>query len=733
MMNNNINLNRIELYDSHVRVQKLNQGLEDKLLRLVDRGAGERAQLTSDVATLSVRLAQANYTVTNLQREVERYKSDMSLAIQLIQCKPDNFVPQKLNSLPLDVQSKVAAYMRLDAESATPPGSSASSPRRPRSDYRMLPGGTPPRDNSPSPASGTGPNTCPFPPTAMVYGMRGYDTDGDSYTNEDISVSAAVVAKVLEDGIRDTKHHCETCRCATKDLNLLIEPLSQFSISTQTYAPFPEQNICVRCCSHVISKTDIQNIKNATNDISKMLKSNVSKLHEDLISFDNPVGLVGHHRLCDKLNKDDYKIDILDRRDRNGGADLLDVDGGAKSNGGDRKKSFGGSTGKTSQCSSKIFENFNRNLIQSIKSENPKAGPRLCSLRIQDGSPNVILNKSENNMAPVLYTRRKLDLENEVISSSKHQNPSNTKLTLRDLMEINRKLLAVGQNQEQEDKVRLFRNKLDDDKLGDQQEGVRQDPCGESSAGKTDKRTLGDYNGEGYSDRCLVYQDSNYNKSDQDTGKTFGHYDPNKYDDNLGQNNWTISGPAIYNTTNRDSGINLSDDVDTNNAEESINHPENFNNNQLDKLNSSTGDNTSQSLESSSMSSAEIRESAQLLRQQLHRVAEWVNANANMDNANCTDSDSGSHKNRSKASYKSHRMSLDSVDLYRNLDYNQRIRLHQANDDKDGTRNKVPEQENVCNGNISEEKEMTDLEQMEYNVKQFLLRQNEWSVCNSHM
>lgn len=336
-------------------------------------------------------------------------------------------------------------------------------------------------------------------------------------------------------------------------------------------------------------------------------------------------------------------------------------------------------------------------------------------------------------MAPVLYTRRKLDLENEVISSSKHQNPSNTKLTLRDLMEINRKLLAVGQNQEQEDKVRLFRNKLDDDKLGDQQEGVRQDPCGESSTDKNDKRTLGDYNGEGYSDRCMVYQDSNDNKFDQDTGKTFGHYDPNKYDDNLGQNNWTISGPAIYNTTNRDSGINLSDDVDTNNAEESINHPENFNNNQIDKLNSSTGDNTSQSLESSSMSSAEIRESAQLLRQQLHRVAEWVNANANMDNANCTDSDSGSHKNRSKASYKSHRMSLDSVDLYRNLDYNQRIRLHQANDDKDGTRSKLPEQENVCNGNISEEKEMTDLEQMEYNVKQFLLRQNEWSVCNSNM
>lgn len=58
------------LYESHKRVQKVNQNLEDKLLKLVDRNAGERAQLTSDVATLSVRLAQANYNIATLQREI---------------------------------------------------------------------------------------------------------------------------------------------------------------------------------------------------------------------------------------------------------------------------------------------------------------------------------------------------------------------------------------------------------------------------------------------------------------------------------------------------------------------------------------------------------------------------------------------------------------------------------------------------------------------------------------
>lgn len=60
------------LHESHKRVQKVNQSLEDKLLKLVDRNSSERAQLTSDVATLSVRLAQANYNIGTLQREIVR-------------------------------------------------------------------------------------------------------------------------------------------------------------------------------------------------------------------------------------------------------------------------------------------------------------------------------------------------------------------------------------------------------------------------------------------------------------------------------------------------------------------------------------------------------------------------------------------------------------------------------------------------------------------------------------
>lgn len=57
------------LYDSHKRVQKLNQVLEDKLLQMVDKMKGEKSQLTKDIATLSVRLAESKHNYSMLQKE----------------------------------------------------------------------------------------------------------------------------------------------------------------------------------------------------------------------------------------------------------------------------------------------------------------------------------------------------------------------------------------------------------------------------------------------------------------------------------------------------------------------------------------------------------------------------------------------------------------------------------------------------------------------------------------
>lgn len=115
----------------------------------------------------------------------ERYKTDMALAITLLQCKPDSFVSQKVASviknihfffflenlntvflkklqLPQEVQSKVSRYVRLDTNShSDSEGSTSGVGVATKASYHVLPA-------SDSPVS-----TCPFPPTAMVYAMRG--------------------------------------------------------------------------------------------------------------------------------------------------------------------------------------------------------------------------------------------------------------------------------------------------------------------------------------------------------------------------------------------------------------------------------------------------------------------------------------------------------------------------------------------------------------------------------
>lgn len=57
------------LYEAHKRVQKVNQNLEDKLLRIVDKCETEKGAFTKDIATLSHRLADANYTIHQLTQD----------------------------------------------------------------------------------------------------------------------------------------------------------------------------------------------------------------------------------------------------------------------------------------------------------------------------------------------------------------------------------------------------------------------------------------------------------------------------------------------------------------------------------------------------------------------------------------------------------------------------------------------------------------------------------------
>lgn len=97
----------------------------------------------------------------------------MSLAIQLLQCKPDSFVPQKITSLPIEIQTKVTAYMRLETQSHSDSEGSTTGVHIGGGISGIGIGGNNTSAYSVLPASDSPPPMCPFPPTAMVYSMRG--------------------------------------------------------------------------------------------------------------------------------------------------------------------------------------------------------------------------------------------------------------------------------------------------------------------------------------------------------------------------------------------------------------------------------------------------------------------------------------------------------------------------------------------------------------------------------
>ncbi|KAL1518337.1 hypothetical protein ABEB36_001976 [Hypothenemus hampei] len=231
------------LYEAHRRVQRVNQGLEDKLLKLVDICETDKSTLTRDVATLSQNLAEANYAVKKLTEDNERYKNDVNLAIQFLQCKQTNFVAHRFDSLPTEVQMQVSMYM--------------DNKRKPVDDKNRVPL-EPKSIKVPIPT---------FPPTAMVYSVpkslkySNNDSGGDAERSPQVDiVSAAIMAKVLEERQKERAliKHCDTCTCA-KSLKIVYD-ISHHHVGIQTGSEYRE-NICLKCNENV-STSGVQIVKN---------------------------------------------------------------------------------------------------------------------------------------------------------------------------------------------------------------------------------------------------------------------------------------------------------------------------------------------------------------------------------------------------------------------------------------------------------------------------------------
>ncbi|KAJ3661269.1 hypothetical protein Zmor_005673 [Zophobas morio] len=212
------------LYEAHRRVQRVNQGLEDKLLKLVDVCETEKTTLTKDVAILSQKLAEANYAIKKLTDDNERYKNDVSLAIEFLQCKQSNFVARKFDSLPQEVQVQVSSHM-----------TNKRKPEEKKVSYEMK------SIKVPIPT---------FPPTAMVYSVPKSPkpdriAESDVETPQVDIVSAAIMAKVLQERQKEKAYakHCDSCTCSKK-LHIVHE-ITHHTTGTQTGDY--KKALCLRC------------------------------------------------------------------------------------------------------------------------------------------------------------------------------------------------------------------------------------------------------------------------------------------------------------------------------------------------------------------------------------------------------------------------------------------------------------------------------------------------------
>jgi hypothetical protein len=87
------------LLDAHRRLAKVNQSLEDKLLRLADKFESEKNALVAALSHTTQQLAEAHINLKNTKEELERYKSDCSLAVHLLQCRSNSFLSQRIEAV----------------------------------------------------------------------------------------------------------------------------------------------------------------------------------------------------------------------------------------------------------------------------------------------------------------------------------------------------------------------------------------------------------------------------------------------------------------------------------------------------------------------------------------------------------------------------------------------------------------------------------------------------------
>ena len=97
------------LFEAHRKLQKTNNSLEDKLLRIVDKFESDKNQMTRDLASQTQKLVQAKLSLQQLHDQNSDLANDLHLSITLLQNRPSSYLAQRVDSLPQDMQVIIVA------------------------------------------------------------------------------------------------------------------------------------------------------------------------------------------------------------------------------------------------------------------------------------------------------------------------------------------------------------------------------------------------------------------------------------------------------------------------------------------------------------------------------------------------------------------------------------------------------------------------------------------------
>jgi len=158
------------LKESHLKLLDLNHNLEDKLLQNICHFEDEKFSLIHNIKSLNFQLEEVRQLNRILNGENERFKSDISVAVQLLHCKPSNFSSCKIEDLPTDFKSKAKCHVQKEL-------TKSRSERKGKVVYV--------------------PNSA-FPSTTVIYSVTPEEGESDPRVDSNV-VSALTMAKILEE------------------------------------------------------------------------------------------------------------------------------------------------------------------------------------------------------------------------------------------------------------------------------------------------------------------------------------------------------------------------------------------------------------------------------------------------------------------------------------------------------------------------------------------------------